>query len=302
MAMTYAPHGARLPRNLSVEALRELYRIQRNQIIGDIYYVDAFNGNDDWDGLSPGSPLCTIAHALTHCANDHDDFIIIMNCWQQDTFPVAINKSMVHILGASHWGGMFQAMQPPTDTAVFTIDTKGYIEVGYLNLGAGDTHACIEFIGTVPEGRTWIHDVWMGHSYTARDGINIASTKEAPECMVERCVFGKILTRDGIRIEGQSTRTNIMNSIFRNVPGVGIHSLNELGLDIGAILGNRFSLLAQAAAGAAITIVSANAVGGPIDDNRAMEAGGNTANNPYSDAGACDWGVNWRGDVVTYPV
>jgi len=300
--MAYAPNGARLPRNSSVEALRELYRIQRNQIIGDIYYVDAFNGNDTWDGLSPSSPLCTIAHALTHCQNDHDDFIIIMNCWQQDTFPVLINKSMVHILGAAHWGGMFQAMQPPTDNAVFTIDTKGYIEIGYLNLGAGETHACIEFIGTFPEARTWIHDVWMGHSYTARDGINIANFKEAPECMIERCVFGKILTRDGICVEGQSTRTNIINNIFRLIPGIGIDFVNLLGLDIGAILGNRFALLAQAAAGAAINIASANAVGGPIDDNRAMEGGGATTNNPYVDGGNCAWGVNWRGVATTYPV
>ena len=291
--------GVRQPRNFSMEALWELYRLQREKIIGDIFFVDAFAGLNTYDGLSRSSPVQTIAYALDQCVDDHDDYIICMDTWQQDTFPINVNKSRVHILGAGHWGGMYPRMAPTEDTAIFTISTKGYIEIGNFSLGAGATHASIEFISATSEGRSWLHDVWFGHTETGQDGIK-STIGESPEHLIERCVFGKLLTRDGIRLEAVSTRTIIRENLFRLVPGVGIDVV-AINTDLGAILDNRFSLEAQAAQGAAITI-AAGAVGCMVDGNKAMEAGAATTNNPYEDAGACDWGVNWRGNVVTYPV
>lgn len=297
-------YAARTPREPSIEALREMYRLGKNMTLGEIYYVDSTYGAVNNDGLSPNSALSTILAALNLCANDNDDVIIVKDSYQQETFPIEINKSRVHILGVGHWGGMFPQMIPQAgtpDRAIFTINTKGYIEIANFNLGAGATHASIEFISAVMEGRTWIHDVWFGHSNGGQDGIKVAAGTEAPENLIERCVFGKLLTRDGIRIEGQSTRTNIINNIFRNVAAVGIDCVNVTGLDIGAILDNRFSLRAQAALGAAITIAAATAVGGPIDNNHAMEGKVITTNVPYLDAGACDWGLNWRHLTVCPP-
>lgn len=291
-------YGARTPRS-SLELLHDLYRLQREKIIGNIYFVDGFAGLNTNDGLSRSSPFQTIAYALTQCVNDRDDYIIVMDCWQQDVFPINVNKSRVHILGAGHWGGMYPRMSPTGDTAIFTISTRGYIEIAYFSLGAGATHASIEFISATSEGRCWIHDIWFGHTETGQDGIK-STVGESPEHLIENCVFGKLLTRDGIRLEAVSTRTIIRNNLFRLVPGVGINVV-AINTDLGAIIGNKFSIAAAAAAGAAITI-AAGAVGCLVDDNHAMEAGGNTTNNPFSDAGACDWGVNWRGDVVTYPV
>ena len=293
------PYGVRTPRNESMEILWELFRIGKNQTIGNIYYVHGFNGNNTNDGLSPSSPLLTIVAALAKCVDDRDDYIIVMDCWQQDTFPINVNKSRVHILGAGHWGGMYPRMTPTGDTAIFTISTKGYIEIAYFSLGAGATHASIEFISASSEGRCWIHDVWLGHSETGQDGIK-STTGESPEHLIENCVFGKLLTRDGIRLEAVSTRTIIRNNLFRRVPGVGINVV-AINTDLGAILDNKFSIAAAAAAGAAITI-AAGAVGCMVNGNVAMEVGGLTTNNPYVDNGACDWGVNWRGNVVTFPV
>lgn len=297
------PYGAKIPRDASKEALRELYLLGKNQSCGQIFYVDSTHGNAANDGLSPDSALVTIAAALVKCVNDHDDYIIVMDCYQQETFPIEVNKSRVHILGVSHWGGMFAQMVPPTDTAIFTINTKGYVEIAYFNLGAVNAqavHAPIEFISAISEGRTWIHDCWFGHSWAVHDGIRVLAGTEAPECLIEHCVFGKLTSRDGIRIEGQSTRTIIRENIFRLVAGIGIDVV-AINTDLGAIIGNKFSLPAGAGAGAAITI-AAGAVGCLCDDNHAMEAGAATTANPYSDAGACDWGMNYRGDVVTFPV
>lgn len=267
--------------------------------VGNIYYVNGTSGNNSNDGLTPTTPLLTIFAALAKCVDNHDDYIIVIECWQQETFPINVSKSRVHILGVGHMGGMAPAMQPPTDTAIFTITTKGYIEIAYFNLGSGATHAAIEFLSTTLEARSWIHDVWFGHSYAGQDGIKTA-VGENPEITIEYCIFGKLLTRDGIRIEGASTRTIIRYNIFRLVPGVGINVV-AINTDLGAIIGNKFSLTPAAAAGSAITI-GAGAVGCLCDDNHAMEAGGATTQNPYVDGGACDWGVNWRGDVVGYPV
>lgn len=294
------PYGARTPRNESVEDLQEMYRLGKNMTVGNIYYVNGPPyGNNSNDGLSPSSPLLTILAALGKCVDNRDDYIIVMDCYQQEPFPINVNRARVHILGVANWGGMFTQMFPPGDTAIFTITTKGYIEIAYFSLGAGSHHAPIEFLSTTLEARSWVHDCWLGAQWTAQDGI-LTAVGESPEIMIERCLFGKQLTRDGVRIEGASTRTIIRNNLFRQIPGIGINVV-AINTDLGAILDNRFSLAAQAAQGSAITI-AAGAVGCMVDGNVAMEAGGNTTNNPYVDAGACDWGVNWRGDVVTYPV
>lgn len=297
--MAARPYGARLPRNASVEAIREMYRLGKNMTVGNIFYVDGPPyGDNSNDGLSMDSPLLTIRAALDKCVDLHDDYIIVMDCYQQETFPINIDRSRVHILGVSHWGGMYTQMFPAGNFAIFTIDTKGYIEIAYFSLGSGAAHASIEFIGAAPEGRTWIHDCWFGAQWTGQDGIKITGG-EHPELMIERCLFGKQLTQDGIRIESASTRTIIRDNIFREVALVGIHVV-AINTDLGAIIGNRFSLPPQAAAGAAISI-AAGAVGCLIDDNHAMEGKIITTNVPYVDAGGCNWGLNWRHVTVCPP-
>jgi len=222
----------------------------------------------------------------------------VMDCYQQETFPINIDKSRVHILGVANWGGMYTQMFPAGDTAIFTITTKGYIEIAYFSLGAGSHHAPIEFLSITLEARSWIHNCWLGVQWPAQDGI-LTAVGESPEIMIEHCLFGKLLTRDGIRIEGASTRTIIRYNIFREVALVGIHVV-AINTDLGAIIGNRFSLPPQAGTGAAIDI-AAGSVGCLIDDNHAMEGKIITTNVPYRDLGGCNWGLNWRHVTVCPP-
>jgi len=272
---------------------------------GNVFFVDGLNGNNLNDGLSPDSPWLTITFALTRCVADNDDIIVVIDCWQQEpAWPVAVNVNRVHIIGVDVENGKYPRMAPPADTAVFNMACE-YFEIAGFSLGAGATHAPIEFNASLGRGR--IHHCWLGYTEAAQDGIRIAALVDAPELLIEDCVFGALLTRDGIRLDGNSTRTIIRNNLIRRVPGIGIHCRTN-GSDIAAITGNSIMIALGAAAGAAITLLLGvgNAL---ISGNIVAEDGANPGNNPYRDlsTGVAGtnlnaWGPNYSGIALTFPV
>lgn len=281
--------GVKQPRNFSMETLWELYRLGKNKTIGNIFFVD-LAGDDAYDGRSSDSPFLTIAHALDQCVDDHDDYIIVMDCWQQEVFPIDIDVSRVHILGVDDWNGYLPRMAPPGDTAIFTLgSTKAYIEIAHLCLAAGASHGCIEVQGLL--GRSRIHDCILGIPGTCQDGIVFDAEADATEMMIDHNWFvGPGVVRDGVRIEGPATRACIRNNVFRQIAGVGVNVLTEAHL--GDILDNKFSLAADVQGGA-ISFINALSTDCMIDGNHAFFGKTAMGTNPYFDDGGNDWGCNF---------
>jgi len=252
---------------------------------GNVFFVDGIAGDNGNDGDNPASPWETIAYALSQCTNDHDDYIIILDCYQQDTFPVSINKSRVHIIGLDVENGKYPRMNASGDTAIFTLDAD-YCEIARLSLNAGASHGAIEWTGS--HGRGAIRYCWFGETGAGLYGIYVPATFDAPEMLVEGCRFGAGLTSDGIRIAHNMTRGIIRECTFRP-QGIGINVTNDMA--VGWILDNRF-LCASDANGQAITLAAASA-GVFVDGNSAHIGNTIMTNNPYRDLGSNHWGNNY---------
>ena len=54
------------------------------------------NGSDSNDGTYD-RPFYSIAKALTKCANYRNDYIIILDSWDQDTYPININIDWIYL-------------------------------------------------------------------------------------------------------------------------------------------------------------------------------------------------------------
>jgi len=282
-------YGTRQPRDFSVEGLHAAARLGVNKVMGNIFYVLGFApGSDSNSGLSPDDPFLTIAHALDQCVADHDDYIIIMDCWQQEDFPIDVDVSRVHILGVDNYNGFLPRMAPPGDTPIFNI-TQSYVEIGHLCLSGGDGHGAIEILGILARSR--IHDCVFGIPAACQDGIVFDVTADATETMIDHNLFsGPGIVRDAIRIEAAATRAMIRNNVMRQVGGVGINVLAEAHLN--DILDNTISLAADGE-GAAISFINAASADCIVDHNSAMFGITKMGQNPYFDDGGNDWGCNW---------
>lgn len=312
MAMQFAPHGARLPRDFSKEDLREMYRIGKNRTVGNIFFVDCWNGNDAWDGLSPSSPKCTIAAALALCTSGQDDYIICMSVYQQDIFPISITKDCVHILGVAGPDGTWQMMDPPTDTAIFSLASGAEnCEIAYFSLGgaAQGTHAAIELQGG--NNQTWIHHCTFGHYWTSggQDGIRFV-TSTTWNVVIEDCWFygdhsgsghGKLARYGIVTLLGGHGACTVRNNYFLGC--VGAIALLAPAAAHDWIIVHNYFLCGSDAAGVAIDL-GAPALGCTVMDNMANYGDTEMAQNPYRDqaaAAANHWAGNMRGITLIMP-
>ena len=289
---------------------------------GNVYYVNGFTGLDTRTGLNPNYPLLTIAHALTHCVNDHDDYIIVLDHWQE-AWPVAINVTRVHIIGAGvDPNHPYVDLNAPADTAIFTVGATGNnSEIAGFAFGGGVTHAGIENTAT-PMG-VYIHDCLFGHVFcgnTPQDGIRIGANN-ATNIRIEKCTFlgneavgGGTITRDGIRwaTGGDPLGGVIKDNTFIGIPFMAIDFVSVAALTGGFIVTDNifYADIADAnPAGWAITVAAAgNLVGCLFTRNHASQCGDGTGNNPYRDLSTGvlatnlnGWAMNYSGPAVISP-
>lgn len=262
---------------------------------GRILYVDGNAGSDGYSGL-PDYPLKTILKAQTLSEDGRGDYIIVLNHYQE-TFPITITKSLLHII-ALNVGQPMVWLTASADTAIFEIEAD-FVEIAGFEFGAGASHAAIEFTASKGYGR--IHHNVFGWMQAGQDGIKVVAPFEAAETIIERNLFGNSLTRDGVRIDHAMTRGLIQKNIFRSVPGIGINVVSQISL--GTIRKNEF-MLPSDVAGKAITL-GANNTGVFVVDNEANF--GDTDSMvaiPYVDGGGADvntWSNNKRNGAVVNP-
>jgi len=241
-----------------------------------VFYVDGNAGSDSDEGTDPNFPLLTIATALGKCTSWKYDYIMVLAHYQE-TWPVTINKAGVRILGTA-WNGITNMwLTPSGDTAIFEIE-EDEVEIAGFEFGAGAAHGAIEFTAT--KGYGHIHHNAFGWMQTSRDGIWVIAPFDAAGSLIECNRFGNNLSRDGVRIDHNMTRGEIMDNIFRDVTGIGIDCTASLAL---AMIGRNQFKLPSDTGGKAITL---SAVAGTeetyVFDNEANFGGSNDmGNNPY---------------------
>ena len=284
--------------------------LSRPQNIGRVFFVK-LGGLNTNNGIDPGTPFLTITHALDQCVDGRNDYIFVLDYWQNDAvYPIVVDKSFVHIIGLDFGNGGPQWASPVGDFAFFTIGAKGYFEIAGFNFGGGATHGCIEGDPALApaEGRGIIHHCRFGWDQAAQDGIRVLGTKDLCIMDIHDNLFGGLLTRDGIRLDGTSTRSLFHHNFFRDIPSIGIHC-QMTGSDIGAITDNIFKC-PDIANGEAITmmdgvgnaLITGNMAGGqdnamgfnPYRDRSATAGGAGTGFNA--------WGINYAGIVAILPV
>lgn len=270
---------------------------------GEFYYVDGVDGDNSNDGLTPDTPLLTITAALAKCTSGNEDYIFVMNVHQPtgETWPIAVEKSCVHIIGMSTPLEPAPVIDPDGDYAAFSIGTTSNagsrVEISNLGLTGGTNHGCVEIADDVFGVK--IHDCIIGHNYYgAQDGIRINSTIDAPDIEIYNNVFGALLTRNGIRVITNATRGRIHNNIFARVQNEGIFLGTAAGVTDCWVYDNKFALPSDTAKYA---IRIDNGSGGFIDGNSANYGRTGMTNNPYYDAGTNSWGLNYKAGVSVLP-
>ena len=279
-----------------------------------VYYVDGGSTgptNNNEDGMTPETPKRTLQAGIDLCVSGQDDVVVVLNYGGNaravEAWPVLLNKDMVHLVGvgnpAQKWPVVSVLAPGGADTARPAILVTGHrCSISGLELGGGNTAACI-YLGTVglisPWG-VWIHDCWFGVSTDSvgQDGIGILAGADAPMARIEACEFGPSITRDGIRIAGNSTRGMIISNIFKRMAGIAIN----VSAVACSIRGNTMFLPSNTA-GKGITLAAA-ALGCYVSHNYANFGDTEMANNPYTDGaagGANDWVFNWKSITATMP-
>lgn len=276
---------------------KALDRFMRETLVqaGKIWYVHGFAGLDTNSGRKATIPLKTIDYALSKVEDDRDDYIIVLDCWnQEDSWPIVVDKQRVHLIGLDMGCG-FPRMQAPGDVALFNL-TKDYVEIAGFGLDVPSqttAHGVIE-VKTAAVGRCNIHHNFIGCFGASYNAIVLA---EGPEAHIHHNLFGAGLAGKGI--VGQSTRGRFNYNSFKQVPGINIHLTAG---EFAEMIGNRFALYADAD-GQAITMASPCTGGGIVDDNRAAYLATAVANAPFRDLGAtkANWGINYIDKTATLP-
>lgn len=294
---------------LATEFAPSMAFFNRPPAIGRVFYVHNWTGLDTNNGIDPGTPFKTIAHALTQCDDDRNDYIIVLQHYQEDN--IAIDIVRVHIIGVTADPAFpFVALQSDgNDLPIFILSSdSNHVEIAGFLFGGGAGHAAIENVaGTVQQLN--IHNCVFGHSFsgnTPQDGILIAQGATCPR--IENCTFigtgydaGGLITRDGIRFAGaQPTMLNgiIRNNIFLGCPGVGINIDTPFN---GGIIKDNVFAVPDTAIGQAIDIAAGAGAGTLVDGNHAMSGGDAVMTNaPFQDLSSGigvgnHWGQNFRG-------
>lgn len=286
--------------------------------IGNVYYV---NGGSDGPtdnngtGLSPDDPKQTLTAALALCTTDNEDYIVVLNYGSNgigaETWPIAVSKNRVHIIGVGTEGHKWPVVKSDEDTASISV-TGHRVEIANLGIGGGATAGAVTVGAVTGSWGCTIHDCWFGLTGTemsAQDGIRVDSGDDAPYLTVYGCVFsacgGSGLSRDGVRIDGNATRAQIglagyPANFFDRISGVGINLTG--GAAQVRIEDNHISCDADTA-GAGITL-SASTSGCWVANNIANFGDADAmANAPYVDSSGADsntWAVNYKGNAAIY--
>ena len=270
---------------------------------GNVFYVTS-TGDDANNGLTPGSAFLTITAALDACVAGNQDYIYVLrynNAHVGEAWPIVMDKSYVHLIGASAGHTHPRPQIVSADDAHGINITAGGCEIAGLQFGstAANLKSCIHL--DVNEWMTYIHDCWFAWSTEAYDCIYLGS--QCPNVRICNCRFGAHgFTRAGI-YTAQIARAIIEDNVFF-VEGfvTGDYAIYVGNANNHSIIRNNVFQVPDAANGEAITMAAGTTA--MIDGNHAFSGKVNQAGqtfNPYVDAGTNHWGLNYHVETPVVP-
>lgn len=172
---------------------------------GNIYYVDATNGDDDNDGLSPQTPLLTITAGLAKCTDGNDDYVIIRGNFSES---FTVSKSKVHLLGLKNGRGKeyLTRINPGSGATGPTILIQAQdVEIAdMIVIGHRDTHEPAIFADGANSGtRSHIHGCFITGVMTPDGthyhiGIHVAGDRHVVEYNeIDQCSIGILVDEEG---------------------------------------------------------------------------------------------------------
>ena len=147
---------------------------------GQVFYVDAANGNDGNDGLSPGKARSTILSAYNSCTSGKNDIVALIANTSGNTLSAALtwSKSYTHLIGlcaptmAGQRARIFQLSTLEAASPLLTISGSGCVFANfYIFQGVDDVTSLINV--SVTGGRNYFENVHFaggGHATQAVDG------------------------------------------------------------------------------------------------------------------------------------
>jgi len=285
---------------------------------GNVFWVDSVNGDDGNSGLTPALAFASIIFALTQCVDDNNDYIFVIEDWDEAA-TITVTSSRVHIIGLSSYPQLnsnqpFVALTASGAYSIFTInEPAGHVEIAGFACGGGAAAAGIESAASGVQG-PFIHDCAFGHFFsggTPRDGIFFGVG--ATNIRVERCYFygaptGKgLLTRDGLRYTSAPNSYNgtIIDNKLLGLPGIGIN-ITAAGGNGGFTIQDNVIECGDDVQGSAITL-GVTVFGCLVVGNKAIYGPATAAmvNNPYLDNTVAApwnaWVANYKGNALIDP-
>lgn len=269
--------------------------------MGNTYYVDngATNTGDDNEGTDASYPLETIDGALAKCTDDNDDYIIVLDCWDADTYPISLDVSLCHVIGLSMPNPWGWATLSGGGTDVFRF-AENYIELAGFNLvsvGADGIHMYAN------KGYYWLHNLNFAVAAASIENAIEFDSTYGTNSLIEECTFGATASHvTGYGITGGAHQVVIRNNVFMQCDTIAINITSSP--NTGKIYGNLIATIDDVN-GEAISL-AAGVSGFMVCENRAMNgmlSAGYTYN-PYRDLAANTanhWGMNYRGNTVVEP-
>lgn len=286
--------------------------LAKGGMVGRVFYVDGVAGSSANSGSIPTEPLDKIESALDLCTDGGHNYIFVTDYYASDTFPITVDKTCVHIIGMGNgcfsplpmsWCAMVSGAH-----ACFEINaTSHYCEIAGFQMGANASNPCVLVSGGVVG--VWIHHNSFGTQTQTQDGIYANADGDLSNGVIEHNVFGSAqayaLSRDGYRVDVNSSGTIVRYNYFNRCGGVGVDLLASSCQPM-AVHDNWFYLAVSTVKGSAITTAGQKTM---FYNNHAMMTGAGGPQNPYLDTSTGSgtttlngWGVNYRGIATTYPV
>ena len=284
--------------------------LQRPFNLGRVFYVDngAAGASDSQEGTDPNHPLKKLQVAIDKCTDDQGDYVMVLDCYAEDTPPILFNSATTHVIGMSlpcSWGWTVLV-----ESASDLITLSGnYMEIAGLSLAPTGKDAI--HVSSSAGAYSWIHHCNFGAAAgTTVNAIEFDGTSAFTNSMIEDCFFGLTnSSMSGYAITGNGIQYTVRNCFFKNITTKCINISAPQGGG-GYLIRNFFfdSLDLTPPLGWAITLGTGNA-GWLICDNHASTTGEATGNNPYEDNSNSasttqknGWCMNYWGDAVIDPL
>ena len=264
--------------------------------VNGVSWANGFTaGNDANSGESLDDPLYTIAKAISLCTNEGNDYIYILDYWQNDTtWPISVNVDGLSIIGVN-WRPMrpWPVLSSSGNYACFDIVASTiYIEGLALYPTAG--YAGMTFDDGVKN--VWINKcAFQQGSY----GIQLSAGDMSTGLAITNCHFMATLSSGGIYINDDPAFCTIDGNMFDQLTGDSI-AIVQGG---GHVITNNMFAMKAATSGLSITLSTAVSRAF-VNGNHSAYGANNSSISPYDDEGTVttnNWGTNFYGSAVADP-